>query len=81
MNGIRRPAFAAAFLSLLVSLLVLYVKLHFWGGTRYAPFHVRAAIWFVIAAGPLALWLIRKKPLTSLVIAVLQIGLVSFASI
>ena len=77
----RRSAFTVAVVGLLASLLALYAKLYFWGGTRYAPFYVEAGIWFVIVAGPLALWLSRTRPFASLAIVALQLGLIWLASI
>ncbi|MCJ8158616.1 hypothetical protein [Sphingomonas sp. LaA6.9] len=74
-------AFAVALVSLLLSILTLYVKLYFWGGTEYAPFYVKAGFWFLVAAGPLALWQSVKRPFVSLAVVVLQLGLIGVASI
>lgn len=71
---------AVALLSLLLSFLALYVKIDFWGGTRYAPFYVKAGFWYVIAAGPVAVWQRLTRPLISLVIVAAQLALLALAA-
>ena len=71
---------AAVVLSCLVSAFALYVKLYFWGGTRYAPWAVTLAIWFVIVAGPLAAITLWRRPTLSLGLCLSQFALVAYAS-
>lgn len=77
----RRIALAAGSVGLAVSFLALYVKLYFWGGMRYAPLYVIAASWYLIAAGPLALWLSTRRYFASLAVTAMQLALIALASI
>jgi hypothetical protein len=78
---LRTAAMIAAAIGMLLSLLTLYLKLYFWGGMAYAPVPVWLASWFLIAAGPLALWQSWKRPLTAMAIVALQVGLIGLASV
>ena len=72
---------AAVALSCLLSALALYFKLYFWGGTDYAPWAVKLAIWFVIVAGPLAAITLWRRPMLALGLCLSQFALVAYASL
>lgn len=68
-----------AIAGLLLSLVTLCLKIDFWGGTRYAPFYLKVGIWFVIVAGPLALWQRRRRPFISLALVTVEFLLITLA--
>lgn len=78
---LRGMALALAMVSIIVSLFVLYLKLYFWGGMTYAPTYVWLSSWYLMAAGPLSLWLHKKRPIAALIIVALQGGIIWLASI
>lgn len=69
-------------LSIFLSIASLYVKLFFWGGTRYAGIPTKLLFWYIIIAGPLAAVLMyRRLRLLPILLILFQFLIVVVASI
>ncbi|MDB5733678.1 MAG: hypothetical protein JWP16_1025 [Alphaproteobacteria bacterium] len=81
INAAKYLGVLAIALSVVFSILALYAKLYFWGGTQYATLTTRAAIWFFIFSGPVSALLYKKHRAWSVGMALAQFLLLIIASI
>jgi hypothetical protein len=81
-RGYDRPiVYFLTAISLLISLSAGYVKIYFWGGTYYASTPIKLGFWFIIIAGPLSLWFAFHKPRVALAVIIVQLIMVTAASV
>jgi hypothetical protein len=82
-NKLKMAAiWSALSLSILVSVISLYVKVFFWGGTHYAELHVKLLFWYIIIAGPVAaIFTLKRYTSVSILLIFFQFLIIVMASV